>query len=62
MDVLPDGTGLIIADAYGGEIIREAPEIKLPAARRRAVTLDFARIAARRDRRYRDPDVRHLEG
>lgn len=61
-DILPEDTGLIIADAYGAEIIREAPEVKLPAARRRAVTLDFARVSARRERRYRDPDVRYLEG
>ena len=29
-DVLPDDTGLILADRYGGEIVREAPETRSP--------------------------------
>jgi hypothetical protein len=45
-DVLPVDTGLILADRYGGEIIREAPVARLPAARRKAMTLRFARSAA----------------
>ena len=48
VDILPPDTGLILADRYGGEIIREAPETRLPAARRKAVTLAFARAAAAR--------------
>ncbi len=47
-DLIPDEAGLIIADAFGGAIIREAPENKLAAARRKAVTLRFARLAAAR--------------
>lgn len=47
-ELLPDGTGLIIADSYGAEIIRDAPEEKLSAPRRKKVTLKFARDAARR--------------
>ena len=35
-EVLPPDTGLIIADRYGGEIVRPAPEHKLAAARRKA--------------------------
>jgi len=54
-DLLPEGTGLIIADAYNAEIIRMAPEIKLPAARRTALTRRFARYAALRLRALRDP-------
>ena len=45
-DVLPPDTGLILADRYGAEIIREAPVARLPAARRKAMTLRFARSAA----------------
>jgi len=44
--MLPGDTGLILADRYGGEIVRPAPEMRLPAARRKAMTLRFARAAA----------------
>src|SRR5262249_56600666 len=44
--VLPPDTGLIVADRYGGEILRQAPEHKLPAARRRAITVRLAPAAA----------------
>jgi len=53
--LLPETTGLIIADAYDAEILRMAPETKLPAARRSALTRKFARTAAARLRAYRDP-------
>ena len=55
VEVLPEGTGLIIADAYGAEIIRMGPEDKLPPARRKSLSLKFARDAARRLHRLRDP-------
>lgn len=48
LELIPDEAGLIVADAYGGAIVREAPEVKLAAARRKAVTLKFARAAAMR--------------
>lgn len=57
LDVLPDDTGLIIADRYGAEIIREAPEHRLAAARRKAVTLRFARAAALRLQSAIDPGL-----
>lgn len=47
-EILPEDTGLIVADPYGAEILRDAPEHKLPAARRKAVTLRFARAASGR--------------
>ena len=47
-ELLPDDTGLIIADAYGAEIIRMSAESKLPGARRNALIRRFARHAARR--------------
>jgi hypothetical protein len=37
---------LILADRYGAEIVRQAPEMRLAAARRKAMTLRFARAAA----------------
>lgn len=54
-ELLPDGTGLIIADAYDAEIIRMAPESKLAAARRTALTRRFAQAAARRLQALKDP-------
>ena len=54
-DLLPEGTGLIIADAYDAAIIRMGPEVKLAPARRRAVTQRFARHAALRLQGLRDP-------
>lgn len=47
-DVLPDDAGLIIADGFGGALVRAAPEHRLAAARRKALTLRFARAAAAR--------------
>ena len=55
-ELLPDGTGLIIADAYDGEVVRMAPEDKLPPARRKAMVQKFARTAALRLQGLRDPD------
>jgi len=46
--LLPEEEGLIIADAFGGVVAREARERPLAAARRKAVTLRFARQAAAR--------------
>jgi hypothetical protein len=56
-DLLPEGTGLIIADAYDAEILRMGPETKLPPARRKAVTQRFARHAALRLHSLRDPGL-----
>ena len=53
--VLPEDTGLIIADKYGAEIMREAPEHRLAAARRKALMLRFARAAAHRLQGFTDP-------
>lgn len=46
VDLLPQGGGLILADGYGGEIARLGVETPLASARRRALTLRFARLAA----------------
>src|ERR1700731_4086987 len=45
---VPPGTGLIVADRYGGAIVRPAPPSVLHASRRKAVTLRFAKVAAER--------------
>lgn len=55
--VLPEDVGLIRADAFDAEILRESVESPLAAARRKALTLRFARDAASRLRRMEDPAV-----
>lgn len=54
-ELLPDDTGLIIADPYGGEIMRMGPEQKLVPARRKQLVQKFATTAARRLHSLRDP-------
>ena len=56
-EILPEHTGLILADAFGAEIVRHGPETRLAAARRRGLTLRLARVAARRVQGYRNPGV-----
>lgn len=46
--VLPGDTGLIIADGFGGAVIKESAAGPMAAARRKALTLAFARLAAMR--------------
>jgi hypothetical protein len=45
-DILPGEPGLIVADAFDGAVLREAPATPLAAARRKALTLAFGRLAA----------------
>jgi hypothetical protein len=47
-DIFPDACGFILSDGYGAEIVREAPEHKLPGATRKALMLRFARAGAAR--------------
>ena len=56
-DLLPEGTGLIIADSYDAEVIRMAPEDKLAGARRKVMIQKFATHAARRLHALRDPEM-----
>ena len=53
--LLPEATGLILADPYDAEILRMGPETPLPGARRKAVLHRFARHAALRLQGLRDP-------
>ncbi len=46
--LLPDAEGLIIADGFGGAILRPSVARAMAAARRKAITLRFARQAAAR--------------
>ena len=53
---LPAQIGLIVADRFGGAIVRASQRNTLNAARRRALTLRFARTAADRLARICDPN------
>ena len=59
-EILPEGAGLVIADAYDAEIIRMSPENRLAPARRKALIQKFATHAARRLQGYRDPGLAGL--
>ena len=47
-ELIPESAGLIVADGFGGAILRAGPLRSLAGARRKAVTLQFARLAALR--------------
>ena len=55
--MLPEGHGLILADAFDAEIIRMGPEVPLAAARRKVMVQKFARQAAARLQGFRDPGL-----
>lgn len=57
-EMLPDDTGLILADGYDAEIVLMGPENKLAGARRKSVVQTFARTAATRLQGLRDPAAR----
>lgn len=54
-ELLPAETGLIVADSYDAEIIRQGPESRLAPARRKVMIQKFARHAALRLQALRDP-------
>ncbi|UCH76261.1 MAG: MmcB family DNA repair protein [Rhodospirillales bacterium] len=53
--LLPSGVGVIVADGWGGAILTASPDFKLAPARRKAVTLRFARTAGHRLMRLERP-------
>ena len=54
--VIPEDQGLMVADGYGATVIRDAADLALNAARRRALLLQFAQLAARRLQALSDPE------
>jgi hypothetical protein len=54
-EILPPETGLILADAFGGEIVRMPDPTPIAPARRRKLLHKFARNAAQRLQWSRDP-------
>ena len=55
-EIFPPDTGLIVADAFGAQMMCEAPEHRLAAATRKAMMLAFARAAALRLQALADPN------
>ena len=55
-DIFPKDAGLIVADAFGAEIISQAPEHRLHASTRKSMMLAFARAAALRLSALADPE------
>src|SRR5262245_16939412 len=55
-DIFPPDTGLIVADAFGAELVCTAPEHRLHAATRKSMMLAFARAAALRLSALADPE------
>jgi hypothetical protein len=54
-EIFPKDTGLIVADAFGAQIVCEAPEHRLHASTRKSMMLSFARCAALRLQSLADP-------
>jgi hypothetical protein len=54
--LIPEEVGLIVADAYGGEMLRHPPRRPVAAARRKALLIDCARLASERLARLEDPE------
>jgi hypothetical protein len=58
--IMPAEAGLIVADRWGADILRQAAQVNLHTSRRRAVTLSFARAAALRLHGLYDPAAESL--
>jgi hypothetical protein len=54
-EIFPKDTGLIVADAFGAQVICEAPQHRLPAPTRKSMMLLFAHAAALRLQSLIDP-------
>ncbi len=54
-EIIPFEAGLIVADNWGAEILRQSGETMLHASRRKALTLAFARASSQRLHSLYDP-------
>lgn len=57
VEILPEDTGILVADAFGAGLVREATLHALAGATRKALTLRFARAAAGRLMGLMDPEA-----
>jgi hypothetical protein len=56
-EIMPQDTGLMVADAYAAALMREAPLHKMAPATRRAMLMRFAQTAAHRLHGIYDPEA-----
>jgi hypothetical protein len=56
-DLLPDDVGIVVADRFGGELVRDAPCHPIAPARRKALTARLARVGAMRLLALADPEL-----
>ena len=61
LELLPEDTGLILADPYDAEVQRYGPETRLAAPTRQKLIRKFARNAADRLRAFTDPCPAQLQ-
>jgi len=57
--IFPEEAGLILADGFGAEILRDAPAMLLAPATRKALTIQLARLASMRLSGLLDPEGRY---
>jgi hypothetical protein len=57
VELIPEDCGLLVADAYGAEVLREPPAGRLAPARRKSLLTAAARLAAQRLHRLEDPGL-----
>ena len=55
LEIFPEDAGLILADAFGAELLRDAPEHRLAGATRKVMLVRFAQAAAHRLHGLVDP-------
>ncbi|MSP66931.1 MAG: DNA repair protein MmcB-related protein [Alphaproteobacteria bacterium] len=55
--LIPAHVGLLVADRYGGEVLRAAPALAMTGVMRRRQLARFARVAAHRLREVTDPTL-----
>lgn len=56
LELIPEEAGLIVADRYGAEMVRESPFDRATPAVRKAMTLRMARVSAARLNALHDPE------
>ena len=60
-EILPEDAGLILADRFGGEVMRTVAHGSLSPARRKAMLVLVARVASLRMQTALDPDSARLD-
>jgi hypothetical protein len=56
-EIIPEACGLMVADEYGAEVLRESGLLAMNGSRRRAQLLRFAMTASQRLRALLDPGI-----